>query len=79
MLLALVSRRADAGQGAAMGLGNTFLSLGRIIGPLWAGFIFDVGLALPYLSGAGIMAVRFIVSLWHKGVADTEVGDAQSA
>ncbi len=78
-LLALVSRRAAVGQGAAMGLGNTFLSLGRIIGPLWAGFIFDVGLALPYLSGAGIMAVGFIVSLWHMGATDTEMDGARSA
>ena len=62
-LLALISRRADTGQGAAMGLGNTFLSLGRVVGPLWAGFIFDVGLTLPYLSGAAIMALGFLASL----------------
>lgn len=62
-LLALISRRADVGQGMAMGLGNTFLSLGRVVGPLWAGFIFDVQLTLPYLSGAGIMAMGFVVSL----------------
>ena len=62
-LLALISRRADVGQGAAMGLGNTFLSLGRVVGPLWAGFIFDVRLSLPYLSGAAIMALGFVVSL----------------
>ena len=46
-----------------MGLGNTFLSLGRVVGPLWAGFIFDVGIRLPYLSGAAIMATGFVVSL----------------
>jgi len=62
-LLALISRRADVGQGTAMGLGNTFLSLGRIVGPLWAGFIFDVRLTLPYLSGAAIMALGFLASL----------------
>jgi len=62
-LLALISRRAELGQGAAMGLGNTFLSLGRVIGPLWAGFIFDVRLTLPYLSGAAILALGFVLSL----------------
>jgi DHA1 family multidrug resistance protein-like MFS transporter len=62
-LLALISRRAGVGQGAAMGLGNTFLSLGRVVGPLWAGFIFDVQITLPYLSGAAIMAAGFVVSL----------------
>jgi DHA1 family multidrug resistance protein-like MFS transporter len=62
-LLALISRCSDVGQGAAMGLGNTFLSLGRIIGPLWAGFIFDRGIALPYLSGAVILFVGFLLSI----------------
>ncbi len=62
-LLALISRRADAGQGTAMGLGNTFLSLGRIVGPLWAGFIFDRSLILPYLSGAAILFVGFLLSV----------------
>jgi DHA1 family multidrug resistance protein-like MFS transporter len=62
-LLALISRRAEMGQGTAMGLGNTFLSLGRIVGPLWAGFIFDVRFTLPYLSGAAIMAAGFLGSL----------------
>ena len=28
--------------GAAMGSGNSFISLGRIVGPIWAGFIFDI-------------------------------------
>jgi len=62
-LLALISRRADVGQGTAMGLGNTFLSFGRIVGPLWAGFIFDVRLTLPYLSGAVILFGGFLLSL----------------
>jgi hypothetical protein len=62
-LLALISRRAGGGQGAAMGLGNTFLSLGRIVGPLWAGFVFDVRLALPYLSGAIILFGGFLLSV----------------
>jgi DHA1 family multidrug resistance protein-like MFS transporter len=62
-LLALISRRADMGQGMAMGLSNTFLSLGRIVGPLWAGFIFDVRVTLPYLSGAAILVAGFAASL----------------
>jgi MFS transporter, DHA1 family, multidrug resistance protein len=38
-------------QGALMGLNTAFASLGRVIGPLWAGFIFDVNIAYPFLSG----------------------------
>lgn len=59
----LISKRTQSGQGVTMGLSNSFLSLGRIIGPLWAGFIFDLNLNLPYSSGAVIMLVGFGVSL----------------
>ena len=62
----LTSRRADeVGQGTAMGLNNSFMSLGRIIGPLWAGFIFDIDVSFPYMSGALIMLVGFGVA-WRK-------------
>jgi MFS transporter, DHA1 family, multidrug resistance protein len=46
-----------------MGLNNSFMSLGRIIGPLWAGAIFDVNPSYPYLTGAVIMLIGFGVSL----------------
>ena len=63
----LISRRTTTGQGVAMGLNNSFMSLGRIIGPAWAGFIFDTNISYPYLSGAGIMFAGFVVSLiWLK-------------
>ena len=59
----LTSKRSTSGQGIAMGLNNSFMSLGRIAGPLWAGFIFDVNYNYPYISGAIIMLVGFLVSL----------------
>jgi DHA1 family multidrug resistance protein-like MFS transporter len=62
-LLSLASRRASGGQGMTMGLGNSFISLGRIAGPIWAGFVFDVNFNYPYLSGAAIMLVGFLISL----------------
>jgi len=51
------------GQGVAMGLSNSFMSLGRIAGPIWAGFIFDVNVNYPYLSGSVIMFIGFLISL----------------
>jgi DHA1 family multidrug resistance protein-like MFS transporter len=71
VIIALASKRAalrqaqgDAvGQGATMGLSNSFMNLGRIVGPIWAGFIFDVNVNYPYLSGAAIMFVGFLISL----------------
>ena len=52
-----------------MGLSNSFMSLGRIVGPIWAGVVFDVNFDYPFLSGAVVMFVGFLISLvWvsHK-------------
>lgn len=60
---ALISKRSVGGQGVTMGLVNSFMSLGRIVGPVWAGSIFDVNINYPYLSGAAIMLTAFFASL----------------
>ena len=62
-LTSLTSRRATVPQGIAMGLSNSFVSLGRIVGPLFGGYIFDVNMLLPYMSGSIIMVLAFGVSL----------------
>ena len=62
---ALISRRATVGQGVAMGLNNSFMSLGRTIGPLWAGFVYDVNVTYPYWSGSIIMLVGFVISMFR--------------
>ncbi|MFL7891499.1 MAG: MFS transporter [Anaerolineales bacterium] len=64
----LTSKRAETQQGMAMGLSNSFMSLGRIAGPLWAGFALDLNLILPFTSGALVMLIGFIISLiWLRG------------
>jgi DHA1 family multidrug resistance protein-like MFS transporter len=68
---ALTSKRAALGQGAAMGLNNSFMSLGQIAGPLWAGFVFDINVDLPYLSGAVIMLVGFLIALLSANNANS--------
>ena len=63
----LISRRTSGGQGVAMGLNNSFMSLGRMVGPASAGFAFDLNLNYPYWSGSFIMLVGFCLSLgWLK-------------
>lgn len=74
---ALISMRTTRGQGVAMGLNNAFMSLGRVFGPIWAGFVFDIDLHFPYISGAVVMLVGLVVSLvWlkegAKGIASDE-------
>jgi DHA1 family multidrug resistance protein-like MFS transporter len=61
-VISLTSKRAEE-QGVAMGLNNSFNSLGRIVGPIWAGFAFDLNYDLPYLSGAAVMLIGFLISL----------------
>ena len=62
-LLALTSRRAKMEQGIAMGLSNSFVSLGRIAGPILGGAVLDMHLSLPYISGAVILLIGFLGSL----------------
>ncbi len=59
----LVSKRTDLGQGMAMGLTNAYMSLGRIIGPIWAGVALDINMNYPFLTGGVIMLIAFITSL----------------
>jgi len=61
--LALISKQASGGHGAVMGLSNSFISLGRILGPIWAGFTFDINVNYPYLSGSAILFLGFHMSL----------------
>jgi DHA1 family multidrug resistance protein-like MFS transporter len=74
----LISKRTPSGQGISMGLNNAFMSLGRILGPLWAGFAFDYGIQLPYYSGAVIMAAGLFVSLFWLASRDRSAGVAQT-
>jgi DHA1 family multidrug resistance protein-like MFS transporter len=83
LILSLASKRASpgasgaqhsaAGQGTTMGLGNSSMNLGRIVGPIWAGSLYDVNASLPYLSGAAVMLAGFVISLlW---IAPRPAGD----
>lgn len=76
----LISKRSPGGQGAAMGLTNAFMSLGRILGPLWAGFAFDLNLTLPYLTGGFIMLLGFLASVaWLSEVRGTTTDSPRAA
>jgi DHA1 family multidrug resistance protein-like MFS transporter len=74
----LISKKTDIGQGAAMGLNNSFMSLGRIIGPLWAGAALDINLNFPFLTGAAIMLVAYLASLKFLSIDAAETAQAVS-
>ena len=66
-ITAYISKRAPGGQGEAMGLSNSFMGLGRILGPILGGFLYDMQWSLPYVCGAAIMLLGFLASmLWLK-------------
>lgn len=63
----LTSKRTTIGQGTSMGLSNSFVSLGRVAGPIVAGLVFDIHPNYPYLFGALTLCAVFLMSLiWIK-------------
>ncbi len=71
-ITALTSKRTYLEQGISMGLSNSFMSLGRIAGPMVAGITFDINIEYPNLSGALVLLVGFLASLvWVKKAAPT--------
>lgn len=62
-ILSVISKNTTMGQGVVLGASNSFMSLGRIAGPLWAGYVFDINFDYPYLSGALILFAGFLISL----------------
>jgi DHA1 family multidrug resistance protein-like MFS transporter len=59
-IASLVSKETKMEQGIALGLNSSFMSLGRFLGPLMAGFLFDIKVYLPYLAGSLIMFLGFL-------------------
>ncbi len=61
-ITSLTSKRSTISQGVAMGLSNSFVSLGRIFGPLIGGLAFDLSWNLPFAAGALVMGIGFVFS-----------------
>lgn len=64
-IFSLVSKNATTDeQGGILGINQSFSSLGRIGGPLWAGFFFDTfGSAWPFWSAAIAIYLASVLSL----------------
>lgn len=56
----ILSKVTELPQGITMGLQGSFDSLGRVVGPLWAGFAYDHGQSLPFLSAAVALALAWV-------------------
>lgn len=63
----LVSKLAAEEQGFAAGMMNAYMSLGNMVGPALAGYIFDINYTFPYLLGTFILLLCFVIaSTWAK-------------
>lgn len=63
----LVSKLAGKEQGYAAGMMNAYMSLGNMIGPATAGYIFDINMKSPYIVGTLILLLCFfLASFWAK-------------
>ncbi|PID16358.1 MFS transporter [Sporosarcina sp. P34] len=60
----LVSKLAGKEQGYAAGMMNAYMSLGNMIGPATAGYIFDWNMESPYIVGTIILLLCFILALY---------------
>ena len=71
-----ISNFAGEHQGAVMGLNSAFTSLGKVIGPLWGGYIYDINVEYPFFSGAATLLIGLSVSL--IGFRKQPLGGAKS-
>lgn len=58
-----ISRFAGERQGTVMGMNSAATSLGRIVGPLWAGYLYDLNLVYPFFSGAVSLLLGLLICL----------------
>lgn len=63
LISAIISREADENsQGSIQGLNASYQSIGMIFGPLLGGVVAKVSYQMPFLVGAGLLAVCFLLS-----------------
>ncbi len=58
----LVTKNSSGGQGAALGIMQSFSSLGRILGPMLGGALYDIHMSFPYYLGSTIMMLIVLLS-----------------
>jgi len=68
--IAMLSKRNEMGQGITMGLQHSMDSLGRVLGPLWGGWVFVFLASAPFITSAIITAlllgIAFLTAYQHK-------------
>lgn len=74
-LLSKLAPREETG--GVMGIGQSMSTLGRILGPVVGGYLFDtMGAASPYWVGAAVMLIAFALSFKLPTIIKTDVINA---
>ncbi len=61
----MLSKMAGDEQGYVAGMNNAYMSIGNVMGPAVAGFLFDINMTWPFLVGSAVFVLAFAVSvLW---------------
>jgi DHA1 family multidrug resistance protein-like MFS transporter len=60
-LNAYLSSFAGDQQGTLMGLNSAATSLGKVVGPLWAGYLYEINIEYPFFSGAAALFLSLLV------------------
>lgn len=67
VLNTLISKMAGNEQGFAMGMNNSYMSIGNICGPTLAGMLYDVNIIYPFILGLILIALTlFMTVIWQK-------------
>lgn len=79
-LASLVSQATDTrSQGSILGGSQLAGGLGRVLGPLWAGLLFQgMTIGSPFIMGAGLSLVAFVLALRIPGPADREIDPGEA-
>jgi len=67
VLNACMLRYAGERQGTVMGMSSASASLGRVAGPLQAGWLYELGITLPFWCGAVVMLLGTILARYILG------------
>lgn len=63
----MISKVAGNEQGYAAGMNNAYMSLGNMIGPALAGTLLDIHLNTPFILGAIILSICYIITFtWNR-------------
>ena len=65
-IMLLLSKQERMGRGITMGLDQTMDSLGRVLGPLFGGFVYSIHITFPFI-GSSLICILMLVGIFISG------------